>query len=73
MEGVRSDDSGTLKPRILSWLAEDAATTTMTTSASKATRGFADPTIAPLLLPLEFKDNPLFPKYVFCSSMINVY
>jgi hypothetical protein len=67
MEGARSDDSGTLKPRILGWLAEDptlSSTSTLTSSASKATRGLSDPVIGPHLLPLEFKNNAEFPEYV---------
>ncbi|KAJ7692016.1 hypothetical protein B0H16DRAFT_1752117 [Mycena metata] len=57
MEGARSDDTGTLKPRILGWTAEDLAPDakiTIMTSASKATRA-ADPAVFALLLPLEHK------------------
>lgn len=67
MENARADDSGTLKPRILLWTAQDPSVTTTiaVASTSKALRGFFDPLIAPLLLPLEFKDDPKYPKYTF--------
>ncbi|KAJ7117672.1 hypothetical protein C8R44DRAFT_791242 [Mycena epipterygia] len=61
MESARADDTGTVKPRILSWTAEDATTTAMTASSSKVTRGFADPVTGMLLLPLEYKDKEEYP------------
>ncbi|KAJ6583123.1 hypothetical protein DFH09DRAFT_1309359 [Mycena vulgaris] len=87
MEGARSDDTGTVKPRIISWIPQPppipptTSTPTVTTgtcaptatavtptptatglSTSKATRGFSDPIIALLLLPLEFLNDPEHPE-----------
>ncbi|KAJ6548889.1 hypothetical protein B0H19DRAFT_1137983 [Mycena capillaripes] len=63
IEGARSDDTGTLKPRILSLLDEKPAPDAkivMTTGSSKATRA-TDPAVAALLLPLEYKYDPAHP------------
>lgn len=75
MEGARADDTGTVKPRILSWTAEEATATVVTTASSKVTRGFADPVTGMLLLPLEYKDKEKYPKYVLLmrDSHILIY
>ncbi|KAJ7674372.1 hypothetical protein B0H17DRAFT_1082188 [Mycena rosella] len=63
MDSVRADDSGTVKPRIYGWVLETptSAEPVLTAGVSKATRGIADPLIAPLLLPLEFTDAEKYP------------
>ncbi|KAJ7468987.1 hypothetical protein FB451DRAFT_1255449 [Mycena latifolia] len=64
MEAARSDDTGTVKPRIYGWVPEKAdpnAAVVLVNSASKATRGMSDPVLAPLILPLEYKDQEKYP------------
>ncbi|KAJ7097120.1 hypothetical protein B0H15DRAFT_797835 [Mycena belliarum] len=64
MDNARSDDTGTLKPRILGLLEKTLspdATVTLTTGSSKDGRGSAHPIVAPLLLPLEYTDKEEYP------------
>ncbi|KAJ6619260.1 hypothetical protein B0H10DRAFT_2433485 [Mycena sp. CBHHK59/15] len=61
MEGARSDDTATMKQRILGWVTEDPKTPlnpAIAPGTSKATRGSAHPTFARLLCPLEYDDTP---------------
>ncbi|KAF7362974.1 hypothetical protein MVEN_00649000 [Mycena venus] len=63
MEGARSDDSGTLKPRVVGWSDEDLGPNSkiiLMPAISKATR-LSDPKVFALILPLEFKNNPDYP------------
>jgi hypothetical protein len=66
MEGARSDDSGTLRPRIVGWCDEALGPNSkilLMPAISKATR-LSDPKVFPLILPLEFKINPDYLDYV---------
>ncbi|KAF7334925.1 hypothetical protein MVEN_02242200 [Mycena venus] len=63
MEGARSDDSGTLKPRVVGWSDEDLGPNSkiiLMPAISKATC-LSDPKVFALILPLEFKNNPDYP------------
>nr|GAT49692.1 predicted protein [Mycena chlorophos] len=74
VESVRSDDTGTIRPRIPNWIldpstpdtdedtsSEHAAAPSAGAATQKSLRGFNDAYYGALIMPLEYKDNEAYP------------